>query len=81
MEPTFPQPSEPAPKDPRTVEVVLTGRPADLFKVVFFLGQVTGGHDPAEALRAVGLAAITATRESGRGYRATLTLELHEAAA
>ena len=81
MEPTFPQPPGPAPKDPRTVEVVLTGLPPDLFKVVFWLGQVADGHDPAEALRVVGLAAISASKWSGRGYRATLTLELHEAAA
>ena len=80
MAPTLP-PSEPGPKDPHAVEVVLTGHPADLFKVIFFLGQVTDGYDPAEALRVVGLTSIKADSWSGRGYRATLTLELHEAAA
>lgn len=76
MAPTLP-PSDPAPKDPRKVQVVLTGLPADLFKVVFWLGQVTDGRDPAEALRVIGLTAITASHWSGRGYQANITLELH----
>ena len=80
MPPTLP-PSDPAQEGPRKVEVVLTGRPADLFKVVFFLGQVTDGYDPAEALRVIGLSAIKATSWAGRGYQATVTLELTEVAA
>lgn len=77
MASTLPPPGH-GPEDPRTVEVTLTDLPADLFKVVFWLGQVTDGRDPAEALRVIGLAAIKASSWSGRGYRAALTLELTE---
>lgn len=79
MPSSMPQKPPPGPRAPRTVDVVLTGLPADLFKVVFYITQVTSGQSPALVLHVLGLAAINTTAESGRGYRAVLTLELTEA--
>ena len=64
---------------PGTVRAVLTGRPADLIKMVIFLDRVTAGDSPASVLAVLHLAAIRITSESGRGSRVTLTLELEEA--
>ena len=64
---------------PGTVQAALTGRAPDLIKVIVFLDRVTAGDSPASVLRILGLAAIRITSESGRGQRATLTLELEEA--
>ena len=63
---------------PGTVRAVLTGRPADLIKLIIFFDRVTGGDSPAEILAVLHLAAIRITSESGRGSRVTLTLELEE---
>lgn len=73
-------PSGPRPVAPRKVEVTLTGRPADLIKVIVFLDRVTAGDNPASVLRRLRLAGIKIDGESGHAHRATLTLRLTEAA-
>ena len=63
---------------PGAVRAVLTGRPADLIKLIIFFDRVTSGDSPAAVLAILHLAAIRITSESGRGSWVTLTLELEE---
>ena len=80
---TIPQTPAAGPQDSGTVRVTLAGHGQDLLKLALYLEGVIAGHDPAEVLRDVHLAAIVilSTRGTrGRGNQITMIVQLTEAA-
>ena len=83
MSPTLSRIQVPGPEGPGTVILILAGESPDLVTLDLFLEAVTGGQEPAEALRDLALAAVTITSKRiphGRTDRFYLTVTLTEAA-
>ena len=72
------------PPEPGTVRVTLAGDAQDLLRLSVFLEAVTRGHDPAEALANLHLAAIAIVSARNTPGRATghitMMIELRDAA-